>query len=410
MLKRRIFLLLIITSSLFQAYSADISELYYNADSMLDSLSDPNTGLTAFPTLVVPMGGRFEAMGTAFTAVADDASYIEANPAGSARLQYTELTFYHNDWIADTNLESIIFTTRKNNLGLGAGAKFLYVPFTEYDTWGERQSRGYYSESIVILNTSYNFLSNYDFYGISLGSNLKFAYRNIPREIYEGQSAFSVMTDLGALTRFNFLKFYSSRDKNTSFGLVLKNLGLKAQDDPLPLEAAAGIAYSPLRPLILAFDLTYPISLNPSEQPAEKMSFATGVDVAVTDFFSVQSGFRYRGSNPRFSLGSKLDLEDISFNFNYTLDLTTQAGLDRFSLGSSLNLGDQGRNLLAREVDAYYIKGLLAYSEGDLEEAAANWEKALELDPGFTPAIANLITVRKTMELLDEMQSIQTVN
>jgi len=406
---KKILLLFLSLFPLYFTYSADISDLYYNADSMLDSLSDPNTGLTAFPTLVVPMGGRFEAMGTAFTAVADDASYIEANPAGSARLQYTELSFYHNDWIADTNIESVVYTSRRNNLGFGAGAKFLYVPFTEYDTWGERQSSGYYSESVVILNTSYNFLSNYDYYGISVGSNLKFAYRNIPQDIYAGQSAFSVMADLGALTRFNFLKFYSSRDKNTSFGLVLKNLGLNAQDDPLPLETAAGIAYSPIRPLILAFDITYPISLNPSEQPAEKMSFATGVDVTVTDFFSVQSGFRYRGSNPRFSLGSRLDLEDISFNFNYTLDLTTQAGLDRFSLASSLNLGDQGRDLLAREVDGYYIKGLMAYSEGNLEEAAANWEKALELDPGFTPAVANLITVRKTMELLEEMQSIQTV-
>ena len=101
-------------------------------------MEDPNTGLTAFPTLLIPMGGRFEAMGTAFTAVADDASYIESNPAGSASLTYTELSFYHNDWIADTNIESVTFTTRKHNLGIGAAGKFLYVPFTEYNTFGEK--------------------------------------------------------------------------------------------------------------------------------------------------------------------------------------------------------------------------------------------------------------------------------
>ncbi len=406
---KKIVCILTLINSLFSAYCLDISELYYNADSFMDSLSDPNTGLTAFPTLLIPMGGRFEAMGTAFTAVADDASFIEANPAGSSGLSYTELSFYHNDWIADTNIESVVYTTRKKNLGLAAGGKFLYVPFTEYDTWGTRESRGYYSESVLILNTSYRFLSNYDFYGLSVGSNVKFAYRHIPEEIYAGQSAFSVMTDLGVLTRFNFMKFYSSRDKNTSFGLVLKNIGLDAQDDPLPLETVAGLAYSPVRPVIVAFDFTYPISLNPDEQPAEQWSFATGLDVTVTDFFSVQSGFRYRGSNPRISLGSKLDLEDISFNFNYTLDLTTQAGLDRFSLASSLNLGDRGRSIVAAEVDEYYIKGLNSYADGNLQEAVEYWEKAIELDPGFTPAIANLITVKKTMELLDEMQSIQTV-
>ena len=406
---KKLLLLFLIFISVSFIYSADISDVYYNADSFMDSLSDPNTGLTAFPTLLIPMGGRFEAMGTAFTAVADDASYIEANPAGSATLTYTELTFYHNDWIADTNIESVTYTSRKNNFGYGAAAKFLYVPFTEYNTWGERESKGYYSESVMILNASYNFFSNYDFFGLSVGSNLKVAYRNIPAKIYPGQSAVAVMTDLGVLTRFNFLKFYSSRDKNTSVGLVVKNLGLKTLDDPLPMETVAGIAYSPLRPIIITFDLTLPLSLNPSEQPAEKLSFATGLDVAVTDFFSVQSGFRYRGSNPRFSLGSRMDLEEISFNVNYTLDLTTQVGLDRFSVASSLNLGDRGRSITDAEVDAYYIEGLKSYASGDLEEAIINWEKALELNPGFTPAIANLITAKKTLQLIDEMQSLQTV-
>ena len=406
---KKILIFLFTFSSVSFLYSADISDIYYNADSFLDSLDDPNTGLTAFPTLLIPMGGRFEAMGTAFTAVADDAGYIESNPAGSATLTYTELSFYHNDWIADTNIEGVSYTTRKHKLGIGAAGKFLYVPFTEYNTFGERESKGYYSESVLILNTSYNFLSNYDFFGLSVGGNLKVAYRNIPSEIYAGQSAVAVMTDLGVLTRFNFLKFYSSRDKNTSFGLVVKNIGLKTLDDPLPLETTAGFAYSPLRPVIIAFDLTIPLSLNPSEQPAENWSFATGLDVAVTEFFSVQSGFRYRGSNPRFSLGSRMDLEDISFNVNYTLDLTTQVGLDRFSVASSLNLGDRGRSITSAEVDAYYIEGLKSYADGNLEEAIENWEKALALDPGFTPALANIITAKKTLQLIDEMQSIQTV-
>ena len=407
-MKKIVFFLLIFLSASF-LYSADISDIYYNADSFLDSLDDPNTGLTTFPTLLIPMGGRFEAMGTAFTAVADDASYIESNPAGSASLTYTELSFYHNDWIADTNIESVTFTTRRHNLGIGAAAKFLYVPFTEYNTFGERESKGYFSESVIILNSSYNFFSNYDFFGLSVGGNLKFAYRSIPAEIYEGQSDIAVMADLGVLTRFNFLKFYSSRDKNTSAGVVVKNIGITKLDDPLPLETTAGIAYSPLRPVIVSFDLTVPLSLNPSEQPAEQWSFATGLDVAVTDFFSVQTGFRHRGSNPRFSLGSRMDLEDISFNVNYTLDLTTQVGLDRFSIASSLNLGDRGRSITAAEVDGYYIAGLKSYAEGNLEEAVENWEKALELDPGFTPALANLLTAKRTLQLIDEMQSIQTV-
>ncbi len=104
-----------------------------------------------------------------------------------------------------------------------------------------------------------------------------------------------------------------------------------------------------------------------------------------------------------------MDLEDISFNVNYTLDLTTQVGLDRFSIASSLNLGDRGRSITAAEVDEYYIAGLKSYADGNLAEAIEYWEKALQLDPGFTPALANLITAKRTLQLIDEMQSIQTV-
>ena len=404
------FITLLILLSSFSISALDLSDLYYNAGGFLSSLSDPNTGLTAFPTLLIPLGGRFEAMGTAFTAVADDASFLEANPAVSSSLKYTELSFYHNNWIADTNIESVVFTTRMNNLGFGAGAKFLYVPFTGYGAWGERTSRGYYSETVGIFNLSYRFLAGYDFWGISLGTNFKVAYRHIPADIYEGQSAVSTMVDIGALTRFNFLKFYKAREKNASFGIVLKNLGIAMLDDPLPLEATAGVAYSPLRPVILAFDFTYPITFDPIEQPAEQWSFAFGTDVKFTDFFSAQCGFRYRGSNPRISVGSKLNLDNITLNFNYTLDLTTQAGLDRFSIASSLNLGDKGRRAIALRVDEYYIAGLLAYADGNLEEAAANWERALELDPGFSPALSNLAVVKKTLQMLDEMQTIQIVD
>ena len=84
--------------------------------------------------------------------------------------------------------------------------------------------------------------------------------------------------------------------------------------------------------------------------------------------------------------------------------------MDRFSIASSLNLGDRGRSITAAvKLMHTNLAGLKSYADGNLEEAVENWEKALELDPGFTPALANLITAKKTLQLIDEMQSIQTV-
>src|SRR5689334_1778222 len=54
-----------------------------------------NTGLTVFPILYFPVGGEQQAMGMAYTAVARDVSYMEANPAGSPLLANSEVSVYH---------------------------------------------------------------------------------------------------------------------------------------------------------------------------------------------------------------------------------------------------------------------------------------------------------------------------
>jgi hypothetical protein len=409
MKKSLIFIILFFST--FCLYSDNGSDLYQDALTLSDSLFyDENTGLTTFPTLLIPIGGKYESMGTAYTAVVSDSGYIEANPAGSAVLQETELTFLHNNWIADSNLEGVVYTTRFNNLGIGFGGKFLYVPFTEYNDWGEKESKGYFSETIATANIAYNFFSSYSFFGMAAGVNLKAGYRNIPTAIYPDQSILTGMADVGILTRFNFAKFYPSRSKNFSFGAVVKNLGPPSNEEPLPTALTTGIAYSPIRPLTVAVDFNLPFNLD-FVTPAEKWSLAGGFDITFTDFISLQGGFRYRGANPRISLGTNIITEKITFNINYTMDLTTQLGvpLDRFSIAAKLHLGDRGRAERSKTVDDLYLNGLESYAKGNLNEAIAFWEKALELDPGFTPAKESIETAKRALALQDEMKSIQVV-
>ncbi|MBN2050314.1 MAG: UPF0164 family protein, partial [Spirochaetales bacterium] len=149
--------------------AAEYSDYYASASETAESALDVNTGLTAFEILLIPLGGKLESMGTAYTAVALDSGALEANPAATSVLSSTELSFIHNDWIADSKLEGVIYTIRYNNLGIGFGGKFLYLPFTEFDQWGDPVSKGYPSETITTLNISYNFFSSYYFYGFALG-------------------------------------------------------------------------------------------------------------------------------------------------------------------------------------------------------------------------------------------------
>ncbi len=394
----------------FPAFATDYSTLLGQLSEFGTTFSDPNAGLTAFPSLLIPSGGLYEAMGTAYTAVASDSGYINANPSASSRLADTELSFLHNNWIADSRLEGVVYSSRYKDLGYGVAGKFVYLPFTAYNDWGERVSSGYYSESVATANVSYNFLSSYYFSGISVGANFKAAYRHVPAAIYAGQSALTGMMDVGALSRFDFLKFYASRDRNFAIGATVRNLGFYAEGDPLPTYASVGLAYSPFRPLTLAMDFNYPFSLTPTTYPAEGWNIATGVKLAVTDFFTVAGGFRYQGGDPRLSLGSEILINKISLVVDYTLDLTTQLNVpDHFSVAATFNLGDQGRGEIRKMVDKYYIAGLNAYAKGNLQDAIDYWNEALKLDPTFQPAAQYKTTAEAALKLENEMRNLRKI-
>jgi hypothetical protein len=381
---------------------------------------DENAALTSFRSLYIPMGGKSEAMATAFAAVADDSSFLEWNPAGSATLKETELSFFHNNWIADTKIEGAVYTVRKGDLGLALGGKWLYLPFTEYDQYGDRASKGYYAETTGIANVSYNFLRGYYFDGISLGVNAKAAFRSMPDysddagyvdpSSGDAQSALAVMVDAGALTRFNFLKFYYARERNASAAAVLRNAGPAPLGDPLPTTATFGLSYRPIRPVVVAFDYSIPINL---VDPAlsENHYWATGVSVAVSQYLSMQSGLMVRGTNPRITVGSKVTVSGIDLNVNYTLDLLTRLQpLNRVSVSVRFDFGDGGRATRAARMEVLYLQGLEEYAHGNTAEAAKLWEEALKLDPRFDPAREALESVQGLSSLVNRMDEIQRLD
>lgn len=390
---------------------------------------DKNAGMSTFLTLVIPPGGMYQSMGTAYSAVLKDSGYLEANPAGSALLNETELSVYHNDWIGDSRLEAVVFTIRQGDFGFGAGAKLLYLPFDAIDTWGERYrnswsttyAKGYYTEFVGTANLAYTAFSNYYFHGLTLGANLKFAQRSVPESIARGQSAFSILVDGGALTKFNFLKFYPSRERNLAFSAVLKNVGAPVDGDPLPTSFVVGMAYSPIRPLTLSVDGTLPINLgadfsfsNLSQfklgTQSEAPSVATGMNLALTTFWALQAGLALKTGHPRITAGTTLTLEKLTMNISYTVDLTTSLAVpDRLSVEVKLNLGDLGRQEAEDRARELYLAGLDAYAKGNLEDAVIQWEKAIEILPSFQPAKDLRETAQKALELRRKMLESQKI-
>jgi len=371
----------------WRASAETYSDIYQVISNILGI--DPNVGRTTMRSLLIPMGGLAEGMGTAYSAVGKDSSYFESNPAASSTLDFTELSVFHNNWIADTKIESAVYTIRYKGLGIGLGGKWLYLPFAATNDFGDRAGAGYYSESMVGFNASYNFFPGFYFSGISAGATGKLAYRSMPTVdsgATAGNSALGIMLDAGLLSRFNFFKFYSSRTKNFSVALTLKNLGPPVLGEPLPTDATFGIAYSPIRPLILSLDVTQPIDLV-DVALSERLSVAGGALVQVSDFFKVHGGLLIKGGNPRITIGSTFDVELARITVNYTLDLTTQfTPLNRISVQAAFSLGDLGRADIAKKVDNLYLSGLDSYAKGEIDAAISFWDEALRLDATFDPA------------------------
>lgn len=400
----------LVLSAFFTARAQGTSDIYYIISNILNI--DQNAGRTTMRSLLVPMGGLAEGMGGAYTAVAADSSYFEVNPAASSSLEFTELSVFHNNWIADTKIEAAVYTIRYKNLGFGVGGKWLYLPFTAMDEYGDPSGAGYYSESMAGFNVSYNFLPGFYFSGISAGATGKIAYRSMPAVdsgYTEGNSALGIMLDLGLLTRFNFLKFYSSRTKNFSLGLTLKNLGPPVQGDPLPTVATFGLSYRPIRPLVVAVDVSKPIDLVDLSK-SESLYIAAGSLLQITDFFDFHGGLMIKGGNPRISIGSSFDIELARIIVNYTLDLTTQfAPLNRISIQAVFSLGDMGRADLLKRVDSLYLSGLEAYTKGSVDEAISLWNEALALDPYFDPARESRDAAKASIQLKQTMSELMKI-
>jgi tetratricopeptide (TPR) repeat protein len=180
--------------------------------------------------------------------------------------------------------------------------------------------------------------------------------------------------------------------------------------DPLPTTLVAGISYKPIRPLLFSFDFLVPINLV-DIQLTESPYFTFGFSAQFTSFLSMRMGIMGRAGNIRITLGSAIDLDNISLDINYTLDLLTQMQpLNRVSLGVRFNLGDGGRAKTSSRVDELYLLGLDSYALERYEEALNYWEEALRLDPRFEPAWEGISAIQGILKFQQRMRDMNTLN
>jgi len=381
-------------------------------------------GEISFRSLLIHPGGRMAGLNGAFTALANDITFFESNPAASSSLKNTELAFFHNAWIADSHLDTISYAMRTRNLGYGASLRCFYVPFTEYGTYGERLSSGYYSETFATLNTSYNFFNGYKFKGLSIGGNLKAGIQSFPpfqgqdvgeedldtkmrRSNANKQMSFALLADVGMQLKGDFFKSFDSTEPNIFLGLAVKNLGPPIKGSIPPLQFSFGFAYRPIKLVTFALDASYPLNiLNVKHSP--KLVFSSGLIFDISKYFNILSGFGVKGGNPSFTLGGEVNFSNVQLSANYTLDLTTQTtALNHIVLGIKVIFGDRGRGAVEAKIERMYVKALHLYQSKKYEEAIKLWEEVLKLNKYFEPAKIGIKSAKNMQRLQEEINKLE---
>ncbi len=248
-------------------------------------LSYAASGTEGAAFLDIPVGAEPAAMGSAYTALAQDIYASVYNPAGLGFLDSTQLAGQHLSYLETLNYEyaGIAVPFKKSRTAMAGSVQYL----------GSGDIQGLEDDGL----TPHNYSSYYAAYNLSMGHALreKVAVGLTGKMIHaqlDDVSASAYAVDLGTLYRLR---------RDITLAATLRNLGsqLKFEDqgDSLPLAFHVGAAYRPsLRGLVsseLVYSKTGQVNwrLGGQWQPMEMFSLRMGYRTDTLKELSALAGF-----------------------------------------------------------------------------------------------------------------------
>jgi hypothetical protein len=357
-----------------------------------------DTGEAGPAMLKMIFGIRAMSLGGAYVAVADDAEYMDTNPAGGAYDNIFRIALLHQEWITDVNYESLRLARGfGDSLQIGLGFTYLYLPFTHYDVSGDAVGKSrHLSQSLGTLAVGYRLPS----LGLSFGVNGKFFYNRVPEDLYADQSYTVWAVDFGVMQRTNLLKTFFGPEPSLSFGVTLRNVGYSSSVEQLPILIQAGTAYRIRSNLLIAADMVYPFY--------EPLYGSIGAEYAIRKKIYISGGIQIK-QNPMLSLGFGYRYRDMQLKVSYT---PTLAFYNMISVSFTYSFGEYKKLMLEREVEEKLLETLELYRAGHYEEALVVVDEVLELDPenGRAGSLKHTIEIQleireKFGEVSDDVES-----
>lgn len=275
--------------------------------------------------LKIDSGARSEAMGEAFTGVADDVDALTFNPAGLALLDKPQAGYLHMLYLSDISYNfggiALPVPDGENTWGLGAGIVNLGTP-TFDSTLGiaPAVSAG---DNAILASVAYRVKDI-----VAFGLTGKYIFRNIA-----GYNAQAFGGDAGVLV---------TPTDRLRIGLAVLNVGQSVQfisvADPLPTTVRLGLSYKvldiPHHSVLLTADNGYQIG-------SQTYLGGAGLEYWFDKTLALRGG--YTGDvyqqHPTAGLGVNVDV--VEFDYAYA-PIGTLGDTHRFSLTLRMETGEAG--------------------------------------------------------------------
>jgi len=280
-------------------------------------------GTYAAQFLKIGVSARATAMGSAFTAVADDASSAYWNPAGLVSVDGTVVMLNHTEWPADINLEYANYTFSP---GIVEGKMSLHARGLTMDpqvvrTIYRQQGTGeQFDAGDMSFGVSY---ARYFTDKFSSGATVSWMHMGLA-----DKSVNSLVIDFGLLYRIGI--------RGMKLGMAVQNIGSEVDFDErpskLPTVFKVGLSVDTYRngphSLITVGEFSHP-SDNKEHQNV-------GVEYSYNKFVFLRSGYNLNYDSETFAAGAGVLLQtsqSTSINADYSfVDMGALGGVHRLSL------------------------------------------------------------------------------
>lgn len=271
---------------------------------------------TVYEFLRLETSPRVGALANSFTSNVDDPDVVFSNPAGTALLENTPVSFSFVKHLLDVNIASLSLSHNVEGIGrFSGGIKYAgYGSFEGADKFGNKT--GEYSASDMLIHVAYaNKLGDNFYYGVGT----KFIYSSLA-----SYSSTAAAADFG-LT-------YANVDRDMSVGFSILNVGGQlstygSTSEDLPVDVSLGISKKLQIPITLFLDFH---NLNEDTDSFFKRfnHFTFGAEIAVSKSLDFRFGYDNQKRTDLkiadfaglagFNAGFGLDIGSYTFNYGFS--------------------------------------------------------------------------------------------